>query len=292
VTNPEPAVAAALARLYDVDLQEDPGDLDLYLAMAARTGGPILELGVGSGRIAVPVAGAGYEVTGVDLDPAMLARARERARAAGPAAARNLRLVEGDARTLADGLGRFKLAVVALNSLLVFGDHRDQRRVLRAMADHLEPGGIALVDVWLPDAEDLGRYDGRLGLEYLRRDPEQGTLVSKLASAVYDAATATVELTAIYDEGRQGEPSRRWLREDRLRLVTADELRSFAEDAGLTIEVIAGGYNLDPIRPGDDRAVLVAHQFEGQGAPVDIASAPPGRGTRPAPKPGGGPALV
>ena len=66
----------ALARLYDLDLSEDPGDLDLYLALAERTGGPILELAAGTGRLAVPLAAAGHQVTGVDLDPAMLARAR------------------------------------------------------------------------------------------------------------------------------------------------------------------------------------------------------------------------
>ncbi|HKG19035.1 MAG TPA: hypothetical protein VKB00_04795, partial [Candidatus Limnocylindrales bacterium] len=49
----------ALARLYDVDLLDDPGDLDLYLALAARTGGPILELGAGTGRLSVPIAAAG-----------------------------------------------------------------------------------------------------------------------------------------------------------------------------------------------------------------------------------------
>ena len=76
------AEAAAFARLYDLDLVEDPGDVDLYLALAGRVGGPILELGVGTGRLAVPLAAAGYDVTGVDLDPAMLARARSRAAAA------------------------------------------------------------------------------------------------------------------------------------------------------------------------------------------------------------------
>ena len=82
---PDPATAEALARFYDLDLTADPGDLDLYLALAGRTGGPILELAVGSGRLAVPLAEAGYDVTGVDLDPAMLARARD-ARAAPPSA--------------------------------------------------------------------------------------------------------------------------------------------------------------------------------------------------------------
>ena len=53
---PDPATAAALARLYDLDLVEDPGDLDLYLALADRADGPILELAAGTGRLAVPLA--------------------------------------------------------------------------------------------------------------------------------------------------------------------------------------------------------------------------------------------
>ena len=69
------AIADALARLYDLDLSEDPGDdIELSLALAERTGGPILELGAGSGRIARPLAEAGHAVTAVDIDPAMLAR--------------------------------------------------------------------------------------------------------------------------------------------------------------------------------------------------------------------------
>ena len=89
-TVPTRRPAAALARLYDLDLLDDPGDLDLYLALAGRVGGPILELAAGSGRLAVPLAAAGYDVTGVDLDPAMLDRARtaadERGRIGGPPA--------------------------------------------------------------------------------------------------------------------------------------------------------------------------------------------------------------
>ena len=55
------AHADALARLYDLDLAEDPGDdIGLYLALAERTGGPILELAAGTGRIVRPLAAAGY----------------------------------------------------------------------------------------------------------------------------------------------------------------------------------------------------------------------------------------
>src|SRR6478735_8927066 len=72
------SIGALLARYYDLDLLDDPGDVDLYLALAARTDGPILELGAGSGRIAVPLAQAGHDVTAVDLDPDMLERAKAR----------------------------------------------------------------------------------------------------------------------------------------------------------------------------------------------------------------------
>ena len=255
---PREATADALARLYDVDLLEDPGDAHLYLALAARTGGPILELGVGSGRVAIQLAMAGYQVAGFDLDPAMLGRAARCAHRAGSKASRNITLINADARIPPEGVGRFRLAIIALNSLLVFGERRDQQKTVAAMAAHLEPGGIAVIDVWLPSARDLARYDARVGLEYIRTDPETGRVVTKLASATHDTASGTVDLSVIYDEGAPGEPPCRWIRRDRLRLVSPDELRAFAEDAGLEVETIAGGYDLEPIGPGDERAIVVA----------------------------------
>jgi SAM-dependent methyltransferase len=248
--------AAALARLYDLDLLEDPGDLDLYLALAARAGGPVLELAAGTGRLAIQLAEAGHEVTAVDIDSAMLARARARARAAG--VSDRVHLIEADLRELELAGGSFGLAFIALNSLLVLGDRRSQASAVGALARHLAPGGIAVVDVWLPDADDLSRFDGRLSLEYPRLDRETGRLVTKIASALHDAATSTVRLSTIYEEGVQGEAPVRWFRQDVLRLVSADELRSFAEDAGLDVELIAGGYDLEPLASGSDRAVLVA----------------------------------
>jgi SAM-dependent methyltransferase len=251
------STAAALARLYDLDLVDDPGDLDLYLALADRAEGPILELAVGTGRLAVPLVEAGHRVTGVDLDPAMLDRARERAR--GTAGEDRLTLVEADIVGLAlPDAGRFGLAFIALNSLLVLPTRSAQRAALRALAEHLAPGGLAVVDVWLPDAEDLARFDGRIVLEWPRLDPETGGIVTKSGSAQHDAASASVTLTTIFEEGGQGDPPRRWVRRDRLRLVSADELRAFAEDAGLAVEILAGGYDMGPMGPGSERAILLA----------------------------------
>ena len=117
-----------------------------------------------------------------------------------------------------------------------------------------------MVEAWLPLAEDLARFDGRLGLEWVRRDPETGHDVMKLTAAWYDSATRAVTLTTIFDEGRPGEAPRRWIREEALYLVAADELRIDAEDAGLEIEVVAGAYDLSPLQLSDERAVIVARR--------------------------------
>jgi SAM-dependent methyltransferase len=257
---PDPATASELARFYDLDLQDDPGDLDLYRALADRADGPILELAAGSGRLAVPLARAGHEVTAIDIDPGMLARARRRASEAGLADGR-LELVEADLVGLRPtDAPRHALAFLALNSIMLLATREAQREAFRTLAAHLRPGGIAAVDAWLPDGDDLARYDGRLILEWIREDPASGTVVTKTGSAVYDAVTATMVLTAIFEEAGPGGTPRRWIRQDRLRLVSADELTWFAEDAGLHVEIVAGGYDLTPIGPGAERAVVIAER--------------------------------
>jgi SAM-dependent methyltransferase len=253
-----PDERADLARLYDLDLADDPGDLHLYTALAATTDQPILELGVGTGRLAIPLAVSGHAVTGVDRDRAMLDRARATA-TEHPDASRRLELVEGDiAAVRLPAAGRFGLAFIALNTLMLLATREGQRAAIATLAAHLAPGGRAVVDVWQPDAEDLARFDGRIVLEYARRDGETGAWVTKEASAVHDAARQSVVLTAMYEESRAGAAARRWIRQDRLRLMSADELVGMAEGAGLEVEQLAGGYDLEPLGPGSDRAILVA----------------------------------
>jgi SAM-dependent methyltransferase len=220
----------------------------------------VLELAAGTGRLAVPLAEAGHLVTAVDRDPAMLERARVRL---GASDARNVAerftLVDADLVGLRlPRAGTYGLAFIALNSLLVMPTRAAQRAAVRALAEHLAPGGLAAIDVWIPDAEDLARYDGRISLEWPRLDPESGSIVTKSGAAQHDAASATITITTIFEEGGQGASTKRWVRRDRLRLVSTEELRSFAEEAGLAVELLAGDYGMGPIGPGSDRAVLIA----------------------------------
>jgi SAM-dependent methyltransferase len=138
----------AFARLYDLDLErDDPGDLELYLQLAPRSPGRILELAVGTGRLAVPLAEAGHRVTGVDLDEAMLHRARARATAAG--VERRLRLVHADLLGLRlPDPGVYDLAILGLNSLFLLATRASQQDALQTLARHLRPGGRAVGQLW------------------------------------------------------------------------------------------------------------------------------------------------
>jgi SAM-dependent methyltransferase len=248
------ALADALARLYDLDLAEDPGDdLDLYLALAERTGGPILELAAGTGRIVRPLAAAGFEVTALDLDPAMLARVNA-------PIPNGITTVRADLTTWRPPKPSYRLAILGLNALFLMAVRHQQRAALESLAAALLPGGLAVVDIWLPDAADLARYDQRLLLAYVRTDPETGRTVTKTVSALHDAATATVLLNSIYDEGLPGQAVVRWIRRDVLRLLGAGELVDLARAAGLEVEALAGDYGLEPLGPGAERAILIARR--------------------------------
>ena len=191
----------------------------------------------------------------------MLARARAAAAAAGATVAGRLRLVEGDARTIRlPEAGHYRLAAIPLNSVFLMGTRREQADAVATLAAHLAPGGLAVVDAWLPDADDLSRYDGRLVLEWVREEPGTGRTVTKTGSAIYDASSGVVRLTTIFDVSGAGGATVRWVRVDRLRLVGPDELVGFAEAAGLVVDALAGDYDLGPLELGAERVILVARR--------------------------------
>jgi len=262
--NSEPH-ADAIARLYDLDLSEDPGDVGLYRALARRSGGPIVELAVGTGRIAVPLAEDGHRVVGVDIDRAMLDRARARIAGAHPEIAARVQLVQADLvdadsdSAVASG-GPYALAILGLNSILLLASVAGQRGALGTLARLLAPGGLAVVDAWQPSPADLVAFDGRISLEWQRTDPDTGREVTKQLAAWYEHLRRLVTLTTTFEEGAPGEPPMRWVRQDALRLISADEVVAFTEAAGLEVEQLAGDYELGPLEPGGDRVVLVARK--------------------------------
>lgn len=125
------------------------GDVDFYLELARAAPGPALELGCGNGRVLLPLAEAGIEVTGLDLSEAMLAAAAERLAASPEAVRARATIVHGD-MTRFDLGHRFGLVYIAFRSFMMLTTREAQRACLERVREHLVPGGLLALDIFDP----------------------------------------------------------------------------------------------------------------------------------------------
>jgi SAM-dependent methyltransferase len=217
-----------IARLYDPWSRSVVEDVSFYVEEAARSGGPVLELGVGTGRIAVPMATTGVRVVGVDLSEGMLAVARERAEAAGVEA--DLRY--GDMRD-PPVEGTFPLVVIPFRSLLHMETDGDRRAVLRVVARVLAPGGRFVFDVFAPGADDIADTHGR----WIEREP------GIWERADWDEKTRTLILRVRGPQG-DAEMSLAWL--------SVAEWKELLREEGFVVDAVYGWFDRQPWRGGED----------------------------------------
>lgn len=175
---PTDSFGERVARTYDA---EPRGDEEAAVALLAGLSGdgPALELGIGTGRLALPLAARGVRVDGIELAPAMVAALRAKP------GGQDLRVTLGDMAEAAAG-GPYRLVFVVFNSLFNLLGQDDQVRCFANAARHLDEGGMFLVEAFVPsflhrlrdnqqvDAESV-EVD-RVRLDVARHDPVTQTL--------------------------------------------------------------------------------------------------------------------
>jgi SAM-dependent methyltransferase len=166
---------------YDLEYGAPGLDVPFYLALAAQTGGPVLDVATGTGRVALALAEAGHEVTAVDIAPAMVAFA------AAKDENDTVAWLEQDAREL-KVRGRFGLAVIAGNALQQFLSNGDRAEVLKAVYRHLTPGGTLALAIRFPHATELARRVETPEIWHSYTDAA-GSQVVVSGTQRYDAAT-------------------------------------------------------------------------------------------------------
>lgn len=211
-----------IARLYDPWSASVVEDVAFYVAAARRSGGPVVELGVGTGRIAVPIAASGIPVIGVDSSAGMLAVAREHAELAGVTL--DLRL--GDFRE-PPVAGPVALVTIPFRSLLHMQSDADRRSVVRAARGLLQPGGRFVFDVFCPGADDIAETHAR----WLEREP------GIFERADWDERRRTLTLRVRRDE-TEAELSLAWL--------PVGEWRELLGDEGFVVEELYGWFDGTP----------------------------------------------
>jgi SAM-dependent methyltransferase len=238
-----------LADLYDLEYPHDY-DVPFWLALAKREGSPIVEWGAGTGRLAVPLAGAGLDVTGVEVSEKMVERGREKSEA--------VEWVCGDMRSARLGR-RYGLAVCAFNSFLCLLSVDDALAFLRNAREHLEPGGLLGIEVSAFSPEELVDPPGgpELRHDFTRKLPDGR--VDRFSVSRYDAASQLLRMRLFYElYGATGELEDRRAHDLTIRVVGRGELDLMLRLAGFEVEAVYGGFEGEPFTAGSDHLIVLA----------------------------------
>jgi SAM-dependent methyltransferase len=219
-----------IARLYDPWSTSVIEDISFYVEEALGSGGPVVELGVGTGRIAVPTAAAGVDVIGVDSSAEMLAVCAERARQAGVEPRIDLRL--GDLRRPPVD-GPVPLVTCPFRAYLHLGSDEERLEALGAARALLQPGGRLVFDVFAPSQEDVEETDGL----WLEREP------GIWERADWDLELQTLTLS-VRDTRAESTMTLWWL--------AAERWHALLVDAGFVVEACYGWFDRRPYAGGED----------------------------------------
>lgn len=245
-----------IARFYDAENAEMTDDLPLYDALYAQYGGPVLDVGCGTGRVMLHLAQQGARVVGVDRSAEMLARGQRKLDVLRDLK-RRVTFVAGDALT-ADLPGPFQLILVPYNGFMHFHTQADQLAALRRFRALLAPDGLLVLD--LPNAGEAyaTQDDSAVVLERSFIEPESGHLVMQQSVSALERVVQQLHVTWIYDEVLPDGLVRRTVAPLRLRYVFPGEMELLLAMAGLHRVEFYGDYDESPFAEGCPRMIVLA----------------------------------
>jgi SAM-dependent methyltransferase len=237
------------ALLYDWEYRRRRDDVRFYGTLADERGGPILDLGCGTGRLMLPLLRAGHVVVGIDRAPAMLARAAARLRRLAPGVRRRALLLRADLRQ-APVRRRFELAIAAFHTIQHLATDRELARFFAGVARTLRPGGWFVFDTFAPNARFLGRAnepDDRRWARARFKHPTTGrpTEYSESYRLTGRLLTTTFHYRAVGPRQRRDRADRRV--ELAHRLLSPDEIARLAAGSGLAVIASWGGFDWQPL---------------------------------------------
>ena len=234
-------------------------DVPFYRELALAAGGPVLELACGTGRLTIPLAGAGVDITGLDLSAGMLAQARAKARQART----KVSWVRADVRRFRLGR-RFRLIFIPFNSLLHLHDRASLEAFFARVRRHLAPDGRFLVDVFNPSLQVLTRPEGQVCPVGGYPDPDGRGSVEITETNVYDRATQVnrIRWRYTFSDGRPDVVD-----ELNMRIFFPQELDSLLVYNGFRILEKWGGFDRRPFVAASPKQLVLCALAPRRGTP-------------------------
>ena len=252
------------------------GDVAFFLEQAARSGGPVLELGCGTGRVTFALADAGIEIVGLDRSTAMLERAAARLAGRGGTAGRGgadaraaggISFVEGDMTGFELGR-RFRLVIIPFRAFMSVLDPAGQRRCLEAVRRHLEPDGRFVLDLFDPRLEwclPTGpgpRLDRKTVVHPGTGNPVTVEITARANDPFRQSFTETWRFRELGDGGRV---IREEVEELALRWTYRHEMRYLLELTGFEVVAELGGFMGQPPTYGTEQVWMARPTGGGRG---------------------------
>lgn len=243
------------AKYYDIWHEDYHDDVQFFLGLANRTGGPVLEGMSGTGRVLMPFAQAGFDITGVDRSPAMLDQCATKVSFLRADVQQRIDMVQGDIRDVK--LDRkYKLAFIPFNSFLHLLETRDQELALRNIRDHLEDGGLFSFVVFSPRLDRPEQLVRHRGTKLTR----QGEVISWFESQTFDQPSQRTTVTYFYDISRQDRPVRRVTAVFTLRYLFQREALELLDRCGFEVLEVNGDYHGGPFKATSELMLFVARK--------------------------------
>ena len=239
------------------------GDVDWYCRKAVESGGPVLELGAGTGRVTIPIAKAGLHVTALEIDAGMLARLRQKVGGLPDEARRRIVVRQGDMRSFALD-ERFALVIIPFRAFLHNVTREDQLAVLRCAHAHLRQGGELALNVFHPSlefmAQHAGAYEGVWRWRGTRKRPDGGFVVYSHASR-YDTVHQRVESMLRTEEfGADGSLQHTNMMHLELAYLYASDIAALLAESGFEPPRISGAFSGRPLELDGDELVVEARK--------------------------------
>jgi SAM-dependent methyltransferase len=248
---------SSIARFYDAENADKTDDIDFYLELSDEYPGAILEIGVGSGRVALPLAERGLVVDGIDNNKPMLERARARI-AANPEVYTTLTLQEGDALAAAFPKSGYSMILLSYNMLMHFHQQEKQIALLTRLRDMIADGGILVID--LPNAGEpyAGTDSDAITLERTFIEPESGHMVMQQSVSALDRTTQFMRVLWIYDEITGDGALKRHTAPIVFRYYFPYEVQLLLRLAGFRLDQMLGDMDGSPFEDGCPRMIVLA----------------------------------
>ena len=242
------------AEIYDSVYAYVTDDIPFYVEEARRSGGPVLELGCGTARVAVPIAQTGIDIVGVDSSPAMLEVAR--LKVDGARLTDRLRLVEADMRDFSLD-ERFNLAIIPFRGFLSLLSVEDQMLTLGNIKSHLAPGGKLAFNIFVPDLNMLVQ-EGDVAYHFRDVTDGKGKRLVMWHQSAYDNYNQIIDARVIVDElAIDGVVDRRLYKDFRLRYSHRWEVQHLLTACGYEVEDLFGDFDRSPFDEASREMVWV-----------------------------------